>query len=122
MVRLLQVLLHPQGWGRAPGSIRVLGPGVWIQRRSVIQLRSAGITAAAMVPALPRTCIHRLICTPGSPSPMSSWLCPTTKGTTAASPAIPETNAAVVHQGYCLNTVQAVTENPDSSWFSYSST
>jgi hypothetical protein len=59
VVRLLQVLLHPQEWGRAPGSIRVLGPGVWIQGRSVIQLRSAGITAAAMVPALPRTCIHR---------------------------------------------------------------
>jgi len=66
----------------------------------------------AVTAALPRTCVHRLICTPRSPNPTPTWLGPTMNGTTATSPTTPDTSAAVSHHEYCLYTAHAASVKP----------
>src|SRR5512133_914288 len=86
--------------------------GRFRHRRRVTQSWATGSSTIAITAALPSRCSHRLICTPGSASPTSSWLCPTMNGTTATSPTMPDTSAAVSHHEYCLNTAHAAIVNP----------
>lgn len=59
--------------------------------------RKQGGSTIPITTTLPKMCIERLICTPKSPNPTSSWLCPTINGTAAINPMMPDRSAAASH-------------------------